>query len=169
MKIVKAKSLQYSPRVWRWSFACWSLIAACFVFSTGVEVILDRNLKYKLEAGILHVCGGDPDKRIGYILFRQYSPRVWRWSWTFTKLITWGFVFSTCVEVIPTSRLAPWKLLSILHVCGGDPDIKILGRMTAEYSPRVWRWSLLRYQRRSSISLFSTCVEVISSKNNCPC
>ena len=48
------------------------------VFSTYVEVILERRIFMTQEISILHVCGGDPviggiSKTIG-----GYSPRMWR-------------------------------------------------------------------------------------------
>ena len=45
---------------------------------------------------------------------------------------------------------------SILHECGGDPLIRIVGWKLEEYSPRMWRWSWL-----SKLTVFSTYVEVI--------
>ena len=48
-------------------------------------------------------------------------------------------VFSTYVEVILLTlslRLMPF---SILHVCGGDPFVQILGHRMKGYSPRMWR------------------------------
>ena len=40
-------------------------------------------------------------------------------------LLYWDLftVFSTCVEVIPTLDNKLLGVLSILHVCGGDPEI----------------------------------------------
>ena len=32
---------------------------------------------------------------------------------------------------------------SILHVCGGDPKVLALKDQNDEYSPRMWRWSLI--------------------------
>ena len=48
-------------------------------------------------------------------------------------------VFSTCVEVIPSSNQGKIKKPCILHVCGGDPQRLIKARFKEGYSPRVWR------------------------------
>ena len=48
-------------------------------------------------------------------------------------------VFSTCVEVILKSSQKEVNKLSILHVCGGDPDKWYSLITEVKYSPRVWR------------------------------
>ena len=48
-------------------------------------------------------------------------------------------VFSTYVEVIPIFLALTKRLCRILHVCGGDPSIKINISTNIEYSPRMWR------------------------------
>ena len=50
-----------------------------------------------------------------------YSPRMWRWSLRRNKNEFRYYVFSTYVEVIPSTGLVPKVISSILHVCGGDP------------------------------------------------
>ena len=66
--------------MWRWSLA-WSLLDILSkVFSTYVEVIPGIHAIENIGNGILHVCGGDPDKAMKAKLLDQYSPRMWRWS-----------------------------------------------------------------------------------------
>ena len=111
----------YSPRMWRWSLF---RLLACFlvwVFSTYVEVILSsRNLLLTSER-ILHVCGGDPMLNDPFAYLLKYSPRMWRWSCTGKFDLSDRLVFSTYVEVIPSSTWKQKVCWSILHVCGGDP------------------------------------------------
>ena len=55
--------LLYSPRVWRWSLRSLNRWFGSSVFSTCVEVIL-YFLDYEAQyTGILHVCGGDPQRQ----------------------------------------------------------------------------------------------------------
>ena len=93
-----------------------------------------------------------------------YSPRVWRWSQKEVHTISTTVVFSTCVEVI---LLIIWLyaiVKSILHVCGGDPQLGDENYEDFEYSPRVWRWSYFCGIMCVQDMVFSTCVEVILSR-----
>ena len=118
---------KYSPRMWRWSpcGSMWQVFG--LVFSTYVEVILCVWCCLALGTGILHVCGGDPCclNNINYI--DLYSPRMWRWSCI--GYIEWDkfAVFSTYVEVILSTHMLFHAGASILHVCGGDPNVHIWG------------------------------------------
>ena len=47
------------------------------VFSTYVEVIPVGLLPRHLSLGILHVCGGDPEKLDNVATWIEYSPRMW--------------------------------------------------------------------------------------------
>ena len=111
----------YSPRMWRWSFDWWWVDARDWVFSTYVEVILSAALDMTISNGILHVCGGDPASCLLPLKHRKYSPRMWRWSSYVCPCLSLCRVFSTYVEVIPSTGLVPKVISSILHVCGGDP------------------------------------------------
>ena len=74
--------LVYSPRMWRSSCISLSIPWVHKVFSTYVEIIPKYLAKFELVSCILHVCGGHPS--LGTIFWRSksYSPRVWRWSFT---------------------------------------------------------------------------------------
>ena len=88
----------YSPRMWRWSHLKILQLKLKKVFSTYVEVILIFDIFIILSKGILHVCGGDPIPLGSFTYAIGYSPRVWRWSFTWlTKKLNPG-VFSTHVE-----------------------------------------------------------------------
>ena len=91
------------------------------------------------------MCGGDPYYTTASTCGKQYSPRVWRWSYSLIALVAITEVFSTCVEVI---------LIRIIGRCA---------RVT--YSPRVWRWSQYLTHQPQNHQVFSTCVEVILSFN----
>ena len=76
-----AESLvQYSPRMWRWSYKPHLLDVSPLVFSTYVEVILPNSQSMRYISSILHVCGGDPIVMSQYLNMALYSPRMWRWS-----------------------------------------------------------------------------------------
>ena len=47
------------------------------VFSTYVEVILNEQDRRIALSGILHVCGGDPEKLDNVATWIEYSPRMW--------------------------------------------------------------------------------------------
>ena len=74
-------------------------------------------------------------------------------------------VFSTYVEVILLQVQMETKLVGILHVCGGDPNIGLSGDGNVMYSPRMWRWSLFKFVQFIEIMVFSTYVEVILCAN----
>ena len=135
--------LEYSPRMWRWSYCYPHGIDWVKVFSTYVEVILRAMDSISIPTGILHVCGGDPNSGVVGYTGIEYSPRMWRWS----RVFTWSHrnfsVFSTYVEVILAFLRRVQALGSILHVCGGDPSFCSKSRNASAYSPRMWRWSFL--------------------------
>ena len=152
---------RYSPRVWRWSFFTIESWPIRLVFSTCVEVIPFRLVRGGQRACILHVCGGDPQPTYYFYLTFRYSPRVWRWSQSDEPEEPELDVFSTCVEVILSDRAIPFLLFSILHVCGGDPNLMRYCVCLCLYSPRVWRWSSYIWKDWRYWRVFSTCVEVI--------
>ena len=116
----------------------WDLFS---VFSTYVEVILNKAVRYATETRILHVCGGDPNKNSDKTGKPGYSPRMWRWSHIVKAIPNMIMVFSTYVEVILYQLLALSSPYRILHVCGGDPLSIVAHKAMAMYSPRMWRWS----------------------------
>ena len=48
------------------------------VFSTYVEVIPRVGVVFRPRQGILHVCGGDPNRKAESNKKTVYSPRMWR-------------------------------------------------------------------------------------------
>ena len=147
--------------MWRWSLNRFDMVLIRTVFSTYVEVILCPEWFFTAAWSILHVCGGDPSILFYCPICPEYSPRMWRWS----SVDTWGNkamgVFSTYVEVIPNNSALCGSILSILHVCGGDPEDKKLRFQQSLYSPRMWRWSCKSSSLMPFTPVFSTYVEVI--------
>ena len=90
-----------------------------------------------------------------------YSPRMWRWSWNQDQIPFRLVVFSTYVGVILIFDLKIGCVVSILHVCGGDPKIIEVRGSHLQYSPRMWRWSYDLGQEHGHGQVFSTYVEVI--------
>ena len=68
----------FSPRVWR----CFRKAAAqkrwSAVFSTCVEVFLEKLTFFVFLLCFLHVCGGVSAFRKNKMIFVSFSPRVWR-------------------------------------------------------------------------------------------
>ena len=95
-----SKVYRYSPRMWRWSQQKLQADELVRVFSTYVEVILSSADLKTIANSILHVCGGDPIWHINRRIINRYSPRMWRWSWTYRGISKCPSVFSTYVEVI---------------------------------------------------------------------
>ena len=107
----------YSPRMWRWSSNTLLWEGSLVVFSTYVEVILPYHVPNIFHCGILHVCGGDPFIHDDQDLSGQYSPRMWRWSYSYKGSKNIVIVFSTYVEVILwCSEWEIWECC-ILHTC----------------------------------------------------
>ena len=78
------------------------------------------------------------------------------------------WVFSTYVEVILRLGSKFFINVSVLHVCGGDPNLQHMLALGYWCSPRMWRWSRWRSCRSQQCSVFSTYVEVILLKiRNC--
>ena len=155
------ESVEYSPRMWRWSCDQDDIDTAYDVFSTYVEVILSPSKIKRLADGILHVCGGDPNLFNFRLYLFWYSPRMWRWSFYPLWHMMQPTVFSTYVEVIPIILMINRNQISILHVCGGDPASIPANSTKAKYSPRMWRWSLMMAKLKNQSLVFSTYVEVI--------
>ena len=131
----------FSPRMWRWSLTRLTCQKVLMVFSTYVEVILSiKEFQQRLES-FLHVCGGDPNKATWECLREWFSPRMWRWSYSFHDCTTTNKVFSTYVEVILSQRTIWSRWPGFLHVCGGDPGYLINCNKQTQFSPRMWRWS----------------------------
>ncbi len=103
--------------------SCCFLLNLNPVFSTYVEVILSLAPAYNSPLGILHVCGGDPIRIFRITKNSEYSPRMWRWSRYRDHKDHRDKVFSTYVEVILSLPEIFAAEPSILHVCGGDPNI----------------------------------------------
>ena len=80
-------------------------------------------------------------------------------------LIVESLVFSTYVEVILMNDLEKAEALSILHVCGGDPNSTVNIKEYFRYSPRMWRWSPDTNNDFLMTFVFSTYVEVILVSN----
>ena len=152
---------EYSPRMWRWSWTIGFVNMLILVFSTYVEVILPNSPSPASTACILHVCGGDPKLKTNRDFNVVYSPRMWRWSLLSLNWLSSYSVFSTYVEVIPTLPPELVLVVSILHVCGGDPSIPTSWPSKSGYSPRMWRWSSASAVLSALVSVFSTYVEVI--------
>ena len=127
--------------MWRSSYSASLPVTSFKVFSTYVEVILNKFFPCTSIASILHVCGGHPNQPKKSAHYFQYSPRMWRSSPSGPVKTVPVEVFSTYVEVILGLIPLSLKPSGILHVCGGHPHSDRVAVLDYEYSPRMWRSS----------------------------
>ena len=113
------------------------------------------------RASVLHVCGDDPLLPDFLIFSCLCSPRMWRWSFINSKKTFNLHVFSTYVEMIPSSEKLAKSFKCVLHVCGDDPVVQKKVDQVSECSPRMWRWSWGFSWCLSISRVFSTYVEMI--------
>ena len=174
--------IEWSPRMWRWSWISRQQKSWWWVISTYVEMIPIARRETLEPRSDLHVCGDDPDMidNISGIyssdlhvcgddpkllefqkLNCKWSPRMWRWSYTnqYSHLVTQ--VISTYVEMILGLHSLLTPLLSDLHVCGDDPSIFYIVFRESKWSPRMWRWSYQERQKQHNLLVISTYVEMI--------
>ena len=110
-----------SPCMWGWSYN----------FSTS----------YKNFASVPHVCGGDPEVSTPRINISRCSPCMWGWSWlALLSTLNWD-VFPMYVGVIPSPTFTWSPILSVPHVCGGDPKFALCLITLHQCSPCMWGWS----------------------------
>ena len=67
----------------------------------------------------LHVCGGVSWYIYGQGCLIEFSPRMWRCFSNPSEFEYSAFIFSTYVEVFPTTGRARVGMRDFLHVCGG--------------------------------------------------
>ena len=124
-------------------------------------MILNALIPSTIWPSILHVCGDDPVITCIICQIISYSPRMWRWSYPQDLLHLHQDVFSTYVEMILFYQMLLKVLGGILHVCGDDPFSSGIVFGGGEYSPRMWRWSLISCITSFKHVVFSTYVEMI--------
>ena len=90
---------------------------------------------------------------------------MWRWSHQSHDNVNRIGIFSTYVEVILFAGSYMVLKAYFLHVCGGDPYVGEAVPAVDWFSPRMWRWSLLRVCKPVNKPIFSTYVEVILSSS----
>ena len=129
-----------SPRPWRCFQDGFERLLGRGVFSTSVEVFLDRFVPSKSASSLLHVRGGVSKKPAKAFALTGSSPRPWRCFLREKEIVGVTLVFSTSVEVFPEWDNFFKLRLGLLHVRGGV--------------------SALRGFLVFGISVFSTSVEV---------
>ena len=70
-----------------------------FIFSTYVEVFLERSEVQDQRMDFLHVCGGVSQEEAGKTEGATFSPRMWRCFYTSATVLDCWKIFSTYVEV----------------------------------------------------------------------
>ncbi len=115
------------------------------------------------ELRLLHARGGvSSQQRRGSAGFRS-SPRPWR-CFSLTRVCTLvDAVFSTPVEVFPTTFQLEVHLYGLLHARGGVSPLRVFVYADRKSSPRPWRCFLLHDLLPRGPAVFSTPVEVFLS------
>ena len=88
------------------------------------------------------------------------SPRPWRCFWEIIFPIKEIKVFSTSVEVFPTTSVACDMKKGLLHVRGGVSELLATMGTAATSSPRPWRCFRQTCAVFDTVAVFSTSVEV---------
>ena len=101
-------------------------------------LILPRVRRCRYPGCIPHVCGGDPNHTLFVAHNLRYSPCMWGWSYQLHSQACSGRVFPMYVGVILLTRLQCLTRASIPHVCGGDPQRKVLRNQNRVYSSCMW-------------------------------
>ena len=117
--LLRRTNHESSPRPWRCFYLSRRQAPSTSVFSTSVEVFLQRSQKHPLVA--------------------QSSPRPWRCFQRLRLQLLCLGVFSTSVEVFLRARKATRLSGSLLHVRGGVSWRLDNGLSVEESSPRTWR------------------------------
>ncbi|SQI36103.1 Uncharacterised protein [Leminorella richardii] len=110
---------QSSPRTWR--CFCWRQphCASFEVFSTYVEVFLAPLRTWPPCRSLLHVRGGVSLPFASYQIDVRSSPRTWRCFQLYGQQSYGHAVFSTYMEVFPTTKTALSLSACLLHLRGG--------------------------------------------------
>ena len=130
------------------------------VFSTSVEVFLKPWRNRQKQPSLLHVRGGVSMWVTLLLAVLTSSPRSWRCFESTKVKVIHKRVFSTSVEVFPSSDKPSISLVSLLHVRGGvsgHGKSLLTGQLS---SPRPWRCFRPEGHVKGGYVVFSTSVEV---------
>ncbi len=125
--------------MWRCFYQRKSYRCSWAIFSTYVEVFLNRIIRIFTFTHFLHVCGGVSPAMLESPITHKFSPRMWR-------------CFHRRNEALDCRKFSPrmWRCFreamqnrhqweDFLHVCGGVS----LGHQSyyghQQFSPRMWR------------------------------
>ena len=89
------------------------------IFSTYVEVFLNKSCRCYGLYDFLHVCGGVSIESPRGEFFVKFSPRMWRCFLSEPARFAVADIFSTYVEVFLKAGLVKRYGVNFLHVCGG--------------------------------------------------
>ena len=117
------------------------------------------------KVGLLHVRGGVSPRKHRKRLFRSSSPRPWRCFLHGPRVHRRQHVFSTSVEVFPSSCVAGEGGTCLLHVRGGVSYTVHGFTEDNMSSPRPWRCFLLPALPGKAVPVFSTSVEVFPTRS----
>ena len=109
---------------------------------------------------LLHARGGVSYTLTSFCVYNGSSPRTWRCFHIQEKKRCVKVIFSTHVEVFPTSCQKRLLRPNLLHARGGVSDNGATLLVTYKSSPRTWRCFLKNPFFHLLICIFSTHVEV---------
>ena len=117
------RRVAFSPRMWR----CFHFLSPLFpfgrVFSTHVEMFLVLYPPAMKAYRFLHACGDVSMQRLYDVGGLRFSPRMWRCFHKRSQGNERRQVFSTHVEMFPSSTLLFFLGAGFLHACGDVSDI----------------------------------------------
>ena len=153
--------LEFSPRMWGWSWFFKFINTFFSVFPTYVGMIPCRYIFQFWSHGFPHVCGDDPHMFITYQLRKKFSPRMWGWSFLPHHKNSKRPVFPTYVGMIRNAYNFKRNFGSFPHVCGDDPGYTGRNGVYYGFSPRMWGWSVHTQDKHIYFPVFPTYVGMI--------
>ena len=152
--------VRFSPRMWRCFLSEKQHSGSSMIFSTYVEVFLNRQCTPSQKSDFLHVCGGvsPPVERV--VAVTEFSPRMWRCFFKDDCDIHTIIIFSTYVEVFLRLMSVVKTRWNFLHVCGGVSAFQPSVLDSQRFSPRMWRCFYPEIEDLYFGTIFSTYVEV---------
>ena len=154
-----------SPRPWRCFYKGLKGAIFALVFSTSVEVFPNRVGYGAPPLRLLHVRGGVSKPVHSAMRRARSSPRPWRCFLKMMMLEIFYVVFSTSVEMFPTTEAKNKCLTSLLYVRGGVSVALAIEAISAGSSPCPWRCFWIQVSPFGFVGVFSTSVEVFPKRS----
>ena len=133
----------FSPRVWGWSGSTPRSLYALRVLPTRVGMVRVNEYCGTGKCRSPHACGDGPRPRLKLACLQWFSPRVWGWSTQEFRVAAQVRVLPTRVGMVRSAARLRRRPRRSPHACGDGPRHVLIGMRRAEFSPRVWGWSVI--------------------------